>query len=130
MWHAVDGRGRGRASALRSVCAVVVVAVLALVPGLSSARADTPPYSLPVALPAGSAKSPAVDARAPYTPVVVDLIHQLEPDNPPTRAELANASRLLHGGTNAVTPGPFQNPSCHNVGPVSAPTGTNPSIMP
>lgn len=78
------------------------------------------PYALPVQLP-GDASSPAVAADAPYTPAVLNLIAQLEPDNPPTEAELANASILFHGGTNTT---------CNNVGPTSAPTGTNPSIMP
>ena len=78
------------------------------------------PYSLPVHLP--SAKdSPLVAADAPYTPAVMNLISQLEPDNPPTEAELANASILFHGGTNTT---------CNNVGPTAAPTGTIPSIMP
>jgi beta-glucosidase len=85
-----------------------------------AAAADVPPYQLPVALPAAKA-SPPVDAKAPYTKVVLSLIHQLEPDNPPTREELAKASQLLHDGLND---------SCHNVGPVSAPTGTDPSIAP
>jgi hypothetical protein len=39
---------------------------------------------------------PAADA--PYTPAVLNLIAQLEPSNPPTEAELANASLLFHGG--------------------------------
>src|SRR5262249_17327527 len=65
--------------------------------------------------------SPSVDANAPYTPVVVDLIHQLEPSSPPTADQLANASKLLHDGTSGA---------CHNVGPVAAPTGTTPSIAP
>jgi hypothetical protein len=52
---------------------------------------------------------------------VLDLIHQLEPSSPPTRAEIANASKLLHDGPSGA---------CHNVGPVSAPSGTNPSIAP
>jgi beta-glucosidase len=86
----------------------------------SAASAEVPPYSLPVTLPAPK-QSPAVDANAPYTPVVLDLIHQLEPSSPPTAEQLANASKLLHDGPNG---------SCHNVGPVSAPTGTNPSIAP
>lgn len=77
------------------------------------------PYALPVHLPA-SKPSPAVAADAPYTPAVLNLIAQLEPSNPPTEAELANASILFHGGTNAT---------CHNVGPTAAPTGTTPSIM-
>jgi beta-glucosidase len=96
-------------------------AVLAAVVALPAhASAETPPYSLPVTLPAGR-QSPAVDAAAPYTPVVLDLIKQLEPSSPPTRDQLANASKLLHDGPNGA---------CHNVGPVSAPTGTNPSIAP
>ncbi len=96
------------------------------------ARASTPgdlvpattpsdvPYALPVRLPK-TTSSPAVAADAPYTPAVLNLIAQLEPDNPPTEAELANASILFHGGTNAT---------CNNVGPTAAPAGTNPSIMP
>src|SRR4051794_14204469 len=94
------------------------MAVAVALPG--GASAEVPPYSVPVTLPAAK-QSPAVDANAPYTSVVLDLIHQLEPDNPPTRDELVNASALLHDGANG---------SCHNVGPVAAPTGTNPSIAP
>lgn len=78
------------------------------------------PYALPVRLPS-SASSPVVAAGAPYTPAVLNLIAQLEPDNPPTEAELANASILFHGGTNTT---------CNNVGPTAAPAGTTPSIMP
>src|SRR6516165_2242048 len=78
------------------------------------------PYTLPVQLPA-TTSSPAVAADAPYTPAVLNLISQLEPDNPPTLAELTNASLLFHGAAN---------PTCHNVGPTGAPTGTTPSIMP
>jgi beta-glucosidase len=78
------------------------------------------PYALPVALP-GTKSSPTVAADAPYTPAVLSLISQLEPDNPPTEAELANASILFHGAPNAT---------CNNVGPTAAPTGTTPSIMP
>ena len=77
------------------------------------------PYALPVKLPA-TKSSPSVAADAPYTPTVLSLISQLEPDNPPTEAELANASILFHGGTNGT---------CNNVGPTAAPTGTTPSIM-
>src|SRR3954449_11447235 len=124
---------RARAHTVKAVSAVGLVVGLSIVVGASAARADAPPYSLPVTLPAATAKSPPVDPRAPYTPVVLNLIQQLEPTSTaanPVRSEIANASRIVHGGTNAVTPGPFQNPTCHNVGPVSAPTGTNPSIMP
>jgi beta-glucosidase len=73
-----------------------------------------------VRLPA-TATSPSVAAAAPYTPAVLNLIAQLEPSNPPTEAQLANASILFHGGTNAT---------CNNVGPTAAPSGTTPSIMP
>ncbi len=73
------------------------------------------PYALPVQLPSAKT-SPSVAADAPYTPAVLNLISQLEPDNPPTEAELANASILFHGGTNTT---------CNNVGPTAAPTGTN-----
>ena len=76
------------------------------------------PYDLGAPLPSDT--SPTVDAAAPYTPAVLSLIAQLEPSNPPTRAQLANAGALLHDGPN---------PSCHNVGPVRAPTGTTPSIQ-
>ena len=78
------------------------------------------PYALPVQLPA-TTSSPTVTAGAPYTPAVLNLIAQLEPDNPPTLAELTNASLLFHGAANAT---------CHNVGPTGAPAGTTPSIMP
>ncbi|WP_084286237.1 glycoside hydrolase family 3 C-terminal domain-containing protein [Solirubrobacter soli] len=98
--------------------ATSAMAVAVALPG--GASAEVPPYSFPVTLPAAK-QSPAVDANAPYTSVVLDLIHQLEPSNPPTRDQLANASKLLHDGPNGA---------CHNVGPVSAPTGTNPSIAP
>ena len=87
--------------------------------GGSSTPSDVP-YALPVQLPK-TTSSPSVAADAPYTPAVLNLIAQLEPSNPPTEAELANASILFHGGTNAT---------CNNVGPTAAPTGTTPSIMP
>src|SRR6204780_2072368 len=77
------------------------------------------PYKLPVQLPS-TTNSPSVAADAPYTPAVLNLIAQLEPSDPPTEAELANASTLFHGGTNTT---------CNNVGPTAAPTGTTPSIM-
>lgn len=91
----------------------------------SSARSADPtpsnvPYSLPVEIPADTS-SPAVSAQAPYTPAVLNLIAQLEPSSPPTESQIANATILMHGGTNTT---------CNNVGPTAAPTGTNPSIMP
>src|SRR3954453_7421621 len=104
----------------RACVALATCSMAAVVALPSAASAEAPPYSRPVTLP-GAKQSPPVDANAPYTSVVLDLIHQLEPSSPPTREQLENASRLLHDGPNG---------SCHNVGPVSAPTGTNPSIAP
>jgi beta-glucosidase len=102
---------------VRRALAVLTVLVLAGV-GITSAVADAPPYSLPVVLPS-AVDSPSVDAAAPYTPAVLSLIAQLGPSRSPTAAQLANADLLLHDGPNST---------CHNVGPVSAPTGTTPSI--
>jgi beta-glucosidase len=106
------------------------LSVLALACGVAvapGARADDlTPYSLPVVLPAADKTSPPVDPRAPYTPTVLDLIHQLEPSNPPTRSELANAAKLLHGAGAGF--GPIASvPTCHNVGPVAPPTAIDPS---
>ena len=111
------------------------VALVALGVALQSAEAASPPYTVPVALP-GMKSAPAVDASAPYTPVVLSLIAQLEPSNPPTQPQLANADRLLHdtpaNTANGWAARPTQfnpnNVSCHNVGPVLASTGTTPSI--
>jgi hypothetical protein len=116
-----EERGLTRSGLVARACGMLATCSMAAVVALpSAASAEVPPYSLPVTLP-GAKQSPAVDANAPYTPVVMDLIHQLEPSSPPTREQLSNASMLLHDGLNG---------SCHNVGPVSAPTGTNPSIAP
>ena len=114
-----------RMRSARSAVLIVVFATIFLTLGLPSAAPSVAgvtnvPYSLPVVLPSPVA-APRVDAHAPYTPLVLSLIHQLEPSNPPTYAELANASLLLHDGPNS---------SCHNVGPVSAPVGTTPAIAP
>ncbi|MDA0161615.1 hypothetical protein OM076_15160 [Solirubrobacter ginsenosidimutans] len=120
----LSGSGRVRRKAegwcARAGLGLATLIMAALVALPSVAAAEVPPYSLPVTLPVPK-QSPAVDANAPYTSVVLDLIHQLEPSSPPTRDQLANASKLLHDGANGA---------CHNVGPVSAPTGTNPSIAP
>jgi hypothetical protein len=97
-----------------------VVARARATSAVTGAAPSDVPYALPVRLPA-SKSSPDFASDAPYTPVVLSLIAQLEPSNPPTQAELANADQLLHAGSN---------PTCHNVGPVAAPTGTTPSIMP
>jgi beta-glucosidase len=78
------------------------------------------PYTLPVRLPRGIVASPAVDPAAPYTRVVKSLIAQLLPDNPPTAAELANASKIMVYGRGIN--------GCWGTGPVEAPVGTTPSI--
>jgi beta-glucosidase len=106
------------------VAVVVSIASLALGLGMSTAAPSSVPSNVPYSLDAplpSTASSPSVDAAAPYTPAVLSLIAQLEPSNPPTQAQLANASALLHDGPNST---------CHNVGPVSAPAGTTPSITP
>jgi beta-glucosidase len=110
----------GRPIGARACIALATFSMAVGVALPAAASADVPPYSLPVTLPTART-SPAVDANAPYTSVVLDLIKQLEPSTPPTRDQLANADKLLHDGANGA---------CHNVGPVSAPTGTNPSIAP
>jgi hypothetical protein len=108
---------------------ILFLASLVEATGLAAAATSTNvPYTLPVTLPA-PANSPSFDAYAPYTPAVLSLIAQLEPSNPPTRAELANADEILHGQGLPGLSGPGI-PTCHNVGPVAAPTGTTPSIMP
>lgn len=87
------------------------------------------PYSLPVVIPP-SRQSPPEDPAAPYTPIIVSLIRQLEPHNPPTSTDLANAATLLttHGGTYAHPEG--SNPTCHNLANVNIKTMTIPRIMP
>jgi beta-glucosidase len=119
-------RPNRRRSVLRIGLGALVVAIgsLALGLGISAAAPPSVPSNVPYALDAplpSPAGSPSVDAAAPYTPAVLSLIAQLEPSNPPTQAQLANASALLHDGPNST---------CHNVGPVSAPAGTTPSITP
>lgn len=135
----VHARRRARIGRpVRALLALAVAGTTTLSLGLSAAApaAGDPstnvPYSLPVTLQA-TISSPAVDPAAPYTPVVLSLIAQLEPSNPPTRAEIANAAKLLHGD-GFKGGGPFglpeapNVPSCNNIGPVAAPSGTTPSI--
>ena len=130
MSRIISGRHGGSRRLARALLVVAATAAFvtfggsAAAPALADSSGDLQanvPYSLPVASLPTAKTSPAVDPAAPYTPLVLSLIRQLEPDNPPTAAELANASLLLHDGPNG---------SCHNVGPVSAPTGTTPSIAP
>ena len=78
--------------AARATLALATSAMAVAVALPAGASAEVPPYSFPVTLP-GATQSPAVDANAPYTSVVLDLIHQLEPSSPPTRDQLANASK-------------------------------------
>src|SRR5215469_3378405 len=125
-------RGPGKLPAI-AIAAVAVVSFLAMAAApagastaarAQAARAEAAPSDVPYTLPvqlSATTSSPTVAADAPYTPAVLNLISQLEPDNPPTLAELTNASLLFHGGVNTT---------CHNVGPTAAPTGTTPSIMP
>jgi beta-glucosidase len=87
------------------------------------------PYSLPVILPSPK-QSPPEDTAAPYTPTVVGLIRQLEPDNPPTPAELANASILISTGGGTYSHPEGSNPTCHNLANVDVKTLTTPRIMP
>src|SRR3954471_1896500 len=103
---------------------VVALAAAAIAFGVTPARADAPPYQLPVRVP-DTVASPPVDPAAPYTPLVRSLIKQLEPDSPPTLPELQNAGRLFQGII-AVS----QDGTCHGVGNVFAPTGTTPGIVP
>src|SRR5689334_7489762 len=96
-------RRRVGTRAARALLVLTATAAVAMIV-LSSASASTPPYSLPVVLPA-TVSSPSFDAAAPYTPAVLTLIAQLESGNPPSQADLANADKLLHDGPS---------PSCHN----------------
>ena len=101
----------------------------ALAAGASCALADPSPYGLPATLPP-KVSSPPLDSSAPFTPLVVSLLKQLEPSQPDpvhdatpapgtTPQQLSNAASLLHGGG-----------SCTTVGANTAPTGTKPVIAP
>lgn len=105
---------------------LLLTAVMALAPFsyVIPAYADGPnvPYDLPVQLPPSGYVSPAVDPNAPYTPLVLSLLAQLMPDNPPTVDQLANAAKLIGGrGTN---------PTCFGTGYTAPTIGTTPSITP
>src|SRR3954471_19952670 len=104
---------------------VVALAAAAIAFGVTPARADAPPYQLPVRVP-DTVASPPVDPAAPYTPLVRSLIKQLEPDSPPTLPELQNAAKLVQGFVAGIN----GDSSCHGVGGVFAPTGTTPGIAP
>jgi len=109
-----------RVSKVGTLGAATAVAVSLGLASASPVAADTPPYPLPASFPA-AASSPAWDPAAPFTPTVLNLIHQLEPDNPPTLAELTNAATLMHGTNSTI---------CTAVGSNAAPTGTTPAIAP
>ena len=126
-------RSRRHWRCLTAVVAAATVASL-LTPAGASARPATPgeadmpdvPYLLGGPLPT-AVHSPATDPDAPYTTLVRSLIHQLEPDNPPTMAELSNAAKLFQG---LISFFPGTPASCNGIGAVSAPSGTTPSIAP
>src|SRR5690349_12709328 len=94
--------------------------------GSSASSAPDVPYRLGAPLPTPR-QSPGVDPRAPYTPLVRSLIHQLEPDSPLTIPELQNAAKLFQG---LITFFPGAPADCNGIGGVVAPTGTTPSISP
>ncbi len=113
---------------LKAGLIILAAIVLTLArPANSAAQSSTAgnegvPYALPVVLPPAKS-SPPEDPAAPYSPIVLSLISQLEPHNPPTVEELANASRLLstHEGSNTT---------CHSLANVAIKTVTTPRIMP
>jgi beta-glucosidase len=134
MWQYASHSPVGQAKGIR--LATFCIAVASLLLHQDNLAAQNPPvdnhalpYSLPVVLPAPRV-SPAEDPAAPYTPLVVSLIRQLEPHKPPTPAELRFASALLstQGGTYDHPAG--SNPSCHNLANVSVSSATTPRIMP
>ena len=127
-------RTRVRASLLSSACILACVAALtqagtvqatAAASGANTAATAAPaatvPYALPVRLGAPDKTSPPTDKDAPYTAVVQSLINQLLPGSTPTLAQIQNAAQLLRSGSN---------PTCHNTGTVTAPTGVTPVIAP
>jgi beta-glucosidase len=123
----MTARTRRRLLCLAVVPIAAAAAVLpVVVPPARAGGASSLPYALDGPLPSVRT-SPPVDPRAPYTPTVLSLIKQLEPDTPPTVAELANAAKLFEGLLAQLGTGPS---SCKAVGAVNAPTGTTPSITP
>ena len=125
-WVNVGDRGTPQYHRVRAGGAIALAGVAAAVAiGATQSVAAPVPYRIPAPLPR-RATSPPVDRRAPYTPLVRSLIHQLEPTGPPTLPQLTNAARILSGSLSFGG----GNPSCHAVGGVSAPVGTTPSIAP
>lgn len=114
------------AAVAATTLATVLVAGGSASAGPGTSSSGDVPYVLGGALPA-AVQSPAVDPAAPYTALVKSLIHQLEPDSPPTAAELQNAAKLFQGLI-SFFPGTPSN--CNGIGAVLAPTGTMPSISP
>jgi hypothetical protein len=115
--------------------AVVTVATtfLLLLPDDLSAQGQSVnspevPYSLPVVFPT-SKNSPAENLEAPYTPLVIKLIRQLERHSPPTLSELVAASALsTQEGIYGHPQG--SNPTCHNFANLNEKTPTTPRIIP
>ena len=127
MRSSIDRRPTRRRLVLRvglMGCATVAAA-LSVGLGLSAAAPSSVPgnvpYNLDAPLPSRGQLPHSQRGGARTRRPVLSLIAQLEPSNPATQAELANADLLLHDGPNST---------CHNVGPVSAPTGTTPGISP
>src|SRR5579862_6122417 len=107
---------------------ITTAGVLTTIAAVSVAQAppapSNVPYTLPVQLP-GTVQSPSVAASAPYTPAILSLLAQLEPDNPPTFDELVNADNFLH---DFAIPTTAPGSTCHRW--IVPPAGTTPSIMP
>jgi beta-glucosidase len=128
--HTVISKGGTAGTAVFCIAASLLFPFAGVVAAQApSATSQTVPYSLPVVVPRAR-QSPVEDPAAPYTITVLSLIRQLEPDSPPTPAELATASALLstHGGTYDHPEG--SNPTCHNLANVNVTTITTPRIMP
>src|SRR5690349_21516595 len=93
----------------KPLCILLLLAAFFFVMMLppSSVEADGPniPYALPVKVPPPR-KSPSVNKAAPYTPLVLDLIAQLEPNGTLTSEQATNLAVILHYGAS---------PDCHNV---------------
>jgi beta-glucosidase len=109
---------------MRAVLLSLVLAVLGVPPGArGDVLAPDVPYTIGGPLPA-QIRSPTLDPRAPYTPLVRSLIRQLDGSGRPTVAAIANAAKLFQGIIGAAR----ANSSCAAVGGVDAPAGTRPSI--
>src|SRR5690348_6159336 len=79
----------------RMILLSLMMALFAIAPAphQASAQGSNVPYALPVQIP-NAKKSPPIDPAAPYTPLVLRLIAELEPNNPPTEAQLINMATI------------------------------------